>query len=82
MVAPDDELRAYQRPPSTKARRTSRPPVMSRAEELTRLRQMALNEGLPLVDRARAVVDRLWLIDDLLSEELNSLNQDAGGRPI
>lgn len=55
---------------------------MTRMEELTRLRSMALNEGLPLVDRARAVVDRLWLIDDILSEELNTLNRDAGGRPL
>lgn len=56
-------------------------PPMTRQEEMTRLRQLALNEGVPLVERARAVVDRLWLIDDILSEELDTLNtQDGSGR--
>lgn len=51
------------------------PEVRWRQQELTRLREVALNEGLPLVERGRAVVERMWLIDDILSEQLDVVEQ-------
>ena len=51
------------------------PEVRGRQQELTRLREVALNEGLPLVERGRAVVERMWLIDDILSEQLDVVEQ-------
>ena len=49
--------------------------VRGRQQELTRLREVALDEGLPLVERGRAVVERMWLIDDILSEQLDVVEQ-------
>lgn len=51
------------------------PEAWGRQQELTRLREVALDEGLPLVERGRAMVERMWLIDDILSEQLDVVGQ-------
>lgn len=51
------------------------PEARGRQQELTRLREVALDEGLPLVERGRATVERMWLIDDILSEQLDVVEQ-------
>lgn len=49
-----------------------------RTRELARLRDMALDEGIPLVERARAVIERMHLVDDILSETIAEIDQDGG----
>lgn len=44
----------------------------TRTQELARLREAALDEGLPILERARAVIDRMQLVDDILSETLEA----------
>jgi hypothetical protein len=48
-----------------------------RPEELARLRTRALDEGVPLVDRARAVIERMRLVDDILSERIAEIDKDG-----
>jgi len=43
----------------------------TRTQELSRLREVALDEGLPILERARAVIDRMQIVDDILSESLS-----------
>jgi len=43
----------------------------TRTQELARLRDVALDEGLPILERARAVIDRMRIVDDILSESLS-----------
>lgn len=42
----------------------------SRTQELARLRDVALDEGLPILDRARAVIERMQIVDDILTEAI------------
>lgn len=45
-----------------------------RARRLNELRDLAINEGLPLVERIRAELERMAIVDEILEEHLSSRN--------
>ena len=51
-----------------------------RAGELARLKEVALDDGAPILERADAVMDRMRLVDDILGEtlEVTQSREDAG----
>lgn len=56
------------------------PPLgRSRQRQLAALRTAALDEGLPLLVRARALIERMHLVDDILSEEIARLEREGTG---
>ena len=52
--------------------------LRARRVEMDRLRTKALDESVSLYERARAVVDRLHLVDEVLSEQLRELDEPDG----
>ena len=52
--------------------------LRARRVEMDRLRTKALDESVSLYERARAVGDRLHLVDEVLSEQLRELDEPDG----